>query len=416
MEFLKILGCAVVFSNLSAFVVFAQDEGSPRPAKVFSVTLSDSVLSRTYPASVLPSREVELSFRVSGRLIELPIRGATQVSEGDIIARLDPRDFESQIAQLNSQLAQANAQLDALRAGARPEEIAALEANVEAAQAQVDQARDNVERTRTLVERGASTNAQLEAAEAEFRVAQANLTAQQEQLRIGQVGGRAEDIVASEAALKGLETQLKVAEDNLADATLRAPFDGVIARRDVENFSNVQTGQSIALLQALDVVHLAFDIPGPDVTTLTRQGPERISNKASFDALPGTTFEAEVVEFSLQADSTTQTYRGRVAVEVPEDAVILPGMIANVTSSAPGDAAILRIPLTAVAANADGSASVWKVSETNSVSAQPVTLGEATGAFVAVTEGLADGDTIVAAGVSRIIDGMTIRPIEQVGN
>ena len=395
--------------------VIAQ-EAAPRPAKVVTASSSASVISRTYPAVVLPSREVELSFRVSGRLIELPIRGAAPVAEGDVIARLDPRDFESQIAQLNSQLAQANAQLEALQAGARPEEIAALEANVAAAQAQLDQARDAVERTRTLVERGVSTTAQLEGAEAEFRVAEANLRAQQEQLRIGQVGGRAEEIAASEAAVQGIEAQLKVARDNLEDATLRAPFDGVIARRDVENFSNVQAGQSIALLQRLDVVHLAFDIPGPDVTALTRQGPEKITNVARFDALPGETYEAEVVEFSLQADSATQTYRGRVAVDVPDDAVILPGMIANVTSSVPGEAAQLSVPLTAIAAGSDGSALVWRVDDSGTVSGQPVTLGDASGTTVTVIEGLAEGDTIIAAGVGQIIEGMTVRPITQVGN
>lgn len=303
-----------------------------------------------------------------------------------------------------------------MRAGARAEEIVALEAAVESAQAQVDQTREALERAEELLERGVSTQAQLEAAQAEFRVAEANLRAQQEQLRIGQVGGRPEDIAAAEAAIRGIDAQIKVARDSLSDATLLAPFDGIVARRDIENFSNVSAGQSIVLLQGLDVVHLAFDIPSPDVIELTRNGPGQISNTAVFDALPGQEFEAEIVEFSVQADSATQTYRGRVAVDVPEGAVILPGMVANVIASTQGSAAQVRAPLSAIAATPDGAPFVWLVDDAGKVSQQAVSLGEAVGSQVVVTEGLEDGAIIVSAGVSEIIDGMTIRPITQVGN
>ncbi|MEL6294225.1 MAG: efflux RND transporter periplasmic adaptor subunit [Pseudomonadota bacterium] len=408
------------FSVLSALVAFcgpvwAQDV-APRPAKVAEVTASSSTISRSYPASVLPSREIELSFKVSGQVIELPVRAASDVAQGDVIAQIDTRDFENQIAQLQSQRDQATAQLEALRAGARAEEIVALEAAVASAQAQVDQTRDALDRAQGLLDRGVTTRAQFEGAQAEFRVAEANLRAQEEQLRIGQVGGRPEDIAASEAAIRGIDAQIKVARDSLSDATLLAPFAGIVARRDIENFSNVQAGQSIVLLQGLDVVHLAFDIPSPDVIALTRNGPGQITNMAVFDALPGQEFEAEIVEFSVQADSATQTYRGRAAVEVPEGAVILPGMVARVIASTEGDAAEVSAPLSAIAATPEGAPFVWRVDASGVVSQQDVSLGEANGSQVVVTDGLEDGDVIVSAGVSEIIDGMTIRPITQVGN
>ncbi|WP_299143968.1 efflux RND transporter periplasmic adaptor subunit [uncultured Tateyamaria sp.] len=391
-------------------------EASPRPAKVAQVTATASTISRAYPATVLPSREIELSFKVSGQVIELPIRAASQVVAGDVIAQIDPRDFENQITQLQSQRDQATAQLEALRAGAREEEIIALEAAVASAQAQVDQTREALDRAQELLDRGVTTRAQFEAAQAEFRVAQANLRAQEEQLRIGQVGGRPEDIAASEAAIRGIDAQIKIARDSLSDATLLAPFDGIIARRDIENFSNVQAGQSIVLLQGLNVVHLAFDIPSPDVIELTRNGADQISNMAVFDAIPGQEFAAEIVEFSVQADTATQTYRGRVAVEVPEGSVILPGMVARVIASTKGSAAQVSAPLSAIAATPDGVPFVWQVDEGGKVSQQSVSLGEASGSQVVVTEGLEDGDVVIAAGVSEIIDGMIIRPITQVGN
>lgn len=415
MTCLRTMVLVLAISLMTTSSGIAQDQ-SARPAKVAEITVTDATISRTYPATVLPSREIELSFKVSGQVVELPVRGGGDVKTGDVIAQIETRDFTNQIKALQSQRDQALAQLEALKAGARAEEITALEAAVASAQAQVDQTRDALTRAETLLERGVATRAQVEGAQAEFRVAEANLRAQQEQLRIGQSGGRAEDVAASEAVVRGIETQIKIAQDSLADTTLVAPFDGIIARRDIENFTNVSAGQSIALLQGLDVVHLAFDIPGPDVTQLTRNGPGEITNVASFDALPGQDFEAEVVEFSVQADSATQTYRGRVAVEVPEGAVILPGMVANVVASTEGEGAEVVAPLSAIASLPDGNPFVWLVDGSGRVSEKGVMLGEARGSDVVVTDGLSEGDLVVAAGVSEIFNGMTIRPIRQVGN
>ncbi|WP_299205312.1 efflux RND transporter periplasmic adaptor subunit [uncultured Tateyamaria sp.] len=414
MNLIKIFVFGIGAALASAVSLSAQDV--LRPAKIATVQETEATIQRTYPAIVLPSEEVELSFRVSGRVIELPIRGAQDVALGALIAQIDPRDFERQIAQLESSRDQSAAQLRALRTGARAEEIVALEAAVESAQAQVDQARDQAERTRELAERGVVAAARLEQDEASLRVAEANLRAQQEQLIIGQSGGRAEDIEAAEAALRGLEAQLQVANDNLDDATLTAPFAGIISRRDIDNFTNVQAGQSIALLQNIDTVHLAFDVPGPDVVALSANGQDQIQSQVQFDALPGQTFDAEVVEFSVQADAATQTYRGRVSVAQPNGSIILPGMVGRALATAPGSAPELRIPLTSVAADPDGSPFVWLLDDDNAVSKQAVTLGEASGAEVAVTDGVSAGDRVIAAGVSQIIDGMTIRPITRVGD
>ncbi|MEO1557845.1 MAG: efflux RND transporter periplasmic adaptor subunit [Pseudomonadota bacterium] len=386
-----------------------------RPAKVALVEETESTIRRTYPAIVLPSIEVDLSFRVSGTVIELPIRAATDVEEGDLIAQIDPRDFEQQVAQLESERDQSLAQLAALRTGARAEEIVALEAAVDSAQAQVDQAREQAERTRELVERGVAASARQEQDDATLRVAEANLSAQQEQLVIGQSGGRAEDIEAAEAAIRGLEARLQAARDDLSDATLTAPFSGIVARRDIDNFTNVQAGQSIALLQNLSNVHLSFDVPGPDVASMSANGQENIVTRVIFDAIPGQVFDAEVVEFSVQADAATQTYRGRVSVAQPVGVTILPGMVGRVIATAPGGAANLMIPLTAVAAEPDGSPFVWQVSADDTVAKQPVELGEARGTDIIVSAGLAQGDTVIAAGVSQILDGMQIRPITAVG-
>lgn len=409
------LGLAVV--TMTCSTSFAQDTPPPaRPAKVFTVQATEIDLQRVYSAIVYPSQEVELSFRVSGQITDLPIRGATQLSEGDVVARLDPRDFETAIAQLESQRDQSMAQLAALRTGARAEEVIALEASVTAAQAKVNLALDQVERTRTLAERGVAAQALLDQDEANLDVAEADLQAKIEELTIAKSGARSEDIEAAQAALRGLETQIQTARDNLSDATLRAPFSGIVAIRHVENFSNIQAGQDIALLQSLSTVDLAFDVPGVDVSQLANQ--EDLQASVVFRAMPDRIFEAELVEFSVQADVSTQTYRGRVAVDLPQGVTILPGMVGNVVISAQRDRqTALQLPLTAVVAQANGAPFVWIVDPiSNSVSPRQVELGAAMGDLISVTTGVAPGDTVVTAGIGQLQDGMVIRPITKIGD
>lgn len=410
---MKYLWNFIVLTCLGALPLAAQD--APRPAKVFTIQEETSELVRRYPGIVLPSQEVELSFRVSGNMIELPIRGSVQVAKGDVIAQLDTRDFKAQKAQLQSQKDQASAELQVLQSGARPQEIAGLEAGVAAAQAEVDRLLDQAERTRTLALNGTVSTARLEQDEAALRVAQAQLRSTQENLAIGLEGGRPEEIAAAEAAIRGIDAQIEAVENNIADATLRAPFDGIIARRDVDNFANIQAGQPIALLQALSVIHVSFDVPSPDVTALTKGGTDKITNHVVLDALPGQVLPSVTVEFSVQADSASQTYRGRVAVQVPEDALILPGMVGTVISSAPRVAPQMTIPITALSATASGDPKVWVVEDTGAVAERTVSLGEVTGVVVVVTDGLSPGETIVSAGVSALRAGMVVRPVEKIG-
>lgn len=396
----------------------AQDmSDDARPAMVIAVTSQQPVIERVYPAIAFASQEAELSFRVSGQVVEVPMRASESVEEGAVLARLDTRDFQSEIDRLESQRDQAVAELSALRVGARPEEVVRLEAAVEVSQAEVDQARVQFERTEELSKRGVVPAVQLEQQQATLRVAEARLTSQLEELAIGMVGGRPEEILAAEAALRGLEAQIEAARSNLADATLRAPFEGTIARRDVENFTNINAGQSVALIQNLSTVQVEFDIPGADIVALMATGFENVTTEVAFDALPGQRFGAELVEFNTEADAATQTYRGRVAVVLPEGALILPGMVARVISSAFNtEQPAVSVPITALGADAAGSPFVWAVAPgDNTVSRQAVTLGDAAGDNIIILDGLTEGDRVVTAGVSQLMDGMTIRPISAVG-
>ena len=393
----------------------AADSRDARPVKVLVVRASPVEVRRDYPAVVLPAQEVELSFRVSGQIVELPVRGGTQVGEGDLVAQLDTRDFEAELARLESQLAQARAQLKVLTSGARAEDVAVLEAEVAAAQAEVDGAAADVERTRALVERQVIARAKLDDELTKLRVAEAALEARRQALVKGRAGAREEEVAAQQAVIDGLDQSAATARANLADTGLRAPFAGIIAKRLVENFANVQAKEPVAVLQKLDTLNLSFDVPGPDVVELADRAT--LSAVAVLDSLPGQEFAAELVEFATQADPATLTYRGRVAIRVPGGAVILPGMVGRivVTDTLDGPAEV-AVPLTALGSEADGTPFVWVVAEAdNRVSKRIIRTGEVSGVAVAVLEGLNEGEVVVTAGVSALRESMRVRPVSAIG-
>lgn len=395
----------------------AVGERSPviRPAKTIVIEAGMQSLQVSYPASVVPSQEVDLSFRVSGKLVELPIRASMTVKRGDVLARLDVRDFEAEVVQVDSRLDQARAELNAITSGARAEDIASLKAAVVANEARVRAAREQLDRSRKLHKRGIVADVRLQKDETELHVAEAELRSRMQELAKGQAGGRTEEIDAQRAVIRRFEGQLQSARDNLSDATLRAPFDGVIARRSVENFANVKAQEPIATLQQLQSIDLVFDVPGPDVVRFG--GRNATITTVTLDALSDREFEASLKEFSTQADPTTQTFRGRVSIPNPGGVTILPGMTGWIIVTVPEtDTTTIIVPLSALGAGPDGSPFVWIVAPSdNTVVKRPVEIGEATRDGIVVSEGLSAGDVIVTAGVSHLQFGMVVKPITAIG-
>lgn len=386
-----------------------------RPVKTLKVEPAVLKLEKTYSAIVEASQQVDLSFRVAGKIIELPIRSGKHVKKDDVIAQLDKRDFLTKITQVKSQLKQAQDQMVTLKVGARVEDIASQKADVAAAQAQVDAAVAQVGRTEKLFKEGFSTQADLDKDVSTKRVADATLEAKKQALLIGQRGARKEDLDAQEAVIAGLQSKLESSQDTLSDTTLRAPFDGIIATREVENFSNIQAKATVAVLQNLKTLKVGFDVPSPDVAELTRA--KKLDLKVILDSLPGREFVARQDEFSTQADTATQTYRGSVIIENLDDAAILPGMTGNliITSKKEGTA-VFMLPLAALASSPEGKPFVWIVNMAdNKTTKRNVVVGEADGADITISEGLKAGDVVVTAGISALQDGMVVKPITAIG-
>lgn len=208
----------------------------------------------------------------------------------------------------------------------------------------------------------------------------------------------------------------------MADTQLKALFDGVIARKLVTDFRNVQAREPVLLLQDDSGFEVVVDVPEGD---LARRQREDVKDRKAWSAkakpmvelssLPGKQFPAVLKEFSTSADASTRTYRVTLSMERPEGVSILSGMTAKVvftglTTTPEKDQ---FVPAQAVVAGPDGQPYVWVIArDSMAASKRPVQVGELTGDHILVRGGLERGEAIATTGVHKLAEGMVVREME----
>lgn len=383
-----------------------------RPVKTLVVTAGGETRTRSFPGKVEASRRVELAFQVSGLLVELPVKEGQRVAKGEVIAQLRREEFQARLTALQGQLDQARAALRALQAGERPEQRLRLEAQLRAAEARLVNARTEFQRSERLLRKNAIARLDYDRDSTNYRVAQEEFQAARQALEKGTIA-RQEDIEAQEAVVRGLEGQVVEAKIQFDDTTLRAPYDGVIAKRFVDQGQNVRAKEPVVKFQDVDEIDVAVDVPETVMVADLRRA-DIVQLMAEFSGAPGLRFPVQIREIAQRADPTTQTFRVRAAMKAPPDVNLLPGMTATVTATFRragilGDR--ILVPISAVYKDASGDQVAWIVGADQIVARRPVTLGGAAGDRIEIVDGLRPGDRIAVAGVTRLREGMKVRDL-----
>jgi RND family efflux transporter MFP subunit len=284
-----------------------------------------------------------------------------------------------------------------------------LEAQQRAAAAGLAKARAEFERTQTLVASGAVSRSEHDTNTAAYQVAQEQYKAAQEAVEKGTIA-REEDLDAQEAAVRGLEARVVEADQALEDATLRAPFDGVIAEVFVNENQTVQARQPIVKFQDVDEVDVAVDVPETVMASDLRSA-DIVELVAEFTAAPGVRFPVRIKEIAQRADPVTQTFRVRAALKAQPGINLLPGMSATVVVHYRRAGVLgnrILVPISAVLRESNGQSVAWVIGQDLKASRRTVKLGEASGGRVEVVEGLQPGDRIAVAGVTFLREGMKV--------
>ena len=334
----------------------APEAPTVRPVKILEIGAGGGGITREFPGKISAAQTADVAFEVSGKIIELPVDEGQRVEEGDVLARLDPRDFESQ--------------RDAAVASERA-------------------ARAEAERTRALFEADVAPKQQLDVAERNYDVMEARAATARKAL---------EDAVLR-APFAG-EVARKLVDDF---ANVKAK-DPILILQDNSHLEIV-----IDIAEA-DYVRMQ---PGLDNAARTARAQPRVI----VSSIPDREFPARIKELAGSADPTTRTYAATLAFDNPPDVNILPGMTAKVRIGGPGAQSALEsiwIPARAARTDDTGEAFVWVVDATSmKVQRTPVTLGELSGDLVQVTAGLEGGQQIATSGVHHLREGMQVHRLEK---
>jgi HlyD family secretion protein len=288
-------------------------------------------------------RQVNLGFKVAGRIQSLKVDEGDSVADGQTLAQLEKVYFEDSIAQLTAQRDQAKAALAKMQAGNRPEEIAQAEAAVKEREATLANAKITLERAEQLWKSNVGTRKALDDAHAAYREAEARLNSGREALRLMRAGFRVEDIEAARAQLAEREAALQVAQRQLADAELLAPSRGVVLTRVREAGAIVAAGETVFVVSLTDPVWVRSYVsevdlgrirPGMEVSVrIDTPGTPALKGRIGFIS---TTAEFTPKTVETQELRTALVYRIRIIVENAGD-ILRQGMpvTVSVLGSAP---------------------------------------------------------------------------------
>lgn len=362
-----VLICAVSLMLLAACgqsEESAKTAETARPIKLMKVGGSLAGKTRKLPGTVRATDRVDLAFQVSGPLVELPVKEGQTVKKGTLVARIDPRDFETNLRNAEGVLAKAQAGLAYA--------IAEYKRYVKVKDTDAGAVSDSMVSLKLAAEK------------------------------------------VARADLQSANAAIAAAKDQLEYTRLKAPFDGVIARKYVDNYQEVLAKEAILSLQNVTDVEVLIDVPELMVAPIRKTKPRFY---AEFAADQNRRFELQVKEFATQADSITQTYRIVLVMPAPTGIRILPGMTANVAIEFSEDAeagAEILIPAIAVFADEAGRSQVWVIDpQTSKAQRRQVTTGDLSGSdSIRIVNGLSADETIAISGVSALSEGQTVRALE----
>lgn len=325
-------------------------EPPPRPIKIYRLEGQLGTTHPDYPGRIKAIKVVELAFEVSGRITDWNVEEGQRVKKGQILSRLDPRDYEAQ---------------------------------VEAARARLRLAEAEYRRESKLFASGSGTQRDLDVATRSRDVSRAELRITQKALE---------------------DTRLRAIFDGVIARKLVTDFRNVAAREPVLLLQDESMMEVV-----VDVPER--DLTGRRENIELKEWNETAKPMVELSALPGRRFPVKLTELATAADPNTRTFRATFSMEKPEQVGVLAGMTAKLMltglrTTTPED---FLVPVGSVIADADKNPYVWVVDqESMKVSKQAVEVGAITGDRIVVKSGLKGGEAIAMSGVHRLTEGREV--------
>jgi RND family efflux transporter MFP subunit len=339
-----------------------------RPIRAMKIADVEPFGGRWYPGQATATQEANMSFRIQGTVNHIPVDIGAEVKQGDLLARLDPKDYQVELNDANAQLRKAISD--------------------------VELAESEYARVARVFEKdpGAVSKSMVDTRKAQKDSARAQ-------------------VLSAKAAVER-------ATDNMNYTSLRAPFDGVVVEKFVEQFEDVQAKEVV--IRVLDNSSIEFTVQVPETLMEHIDIVRDLGAFVVFDTYPGIEVPAKVKEIGKEASKTTRTYPVTLIMAQPDNFKILPGMAGKAKGDKAATAKIagnvgmvgFEIPITAVFSDDAEKTFVWVVDQNSSqVNKREVKLVNLTEVGAMVT-GLETGETIATAGANVLVEGQQVRILE----
>ncbi|WP_437681091.1 efflux RND transporter periplasmic adaptor subunit [Sorangium sp. So ce131] len=362
--------------NAAAPGAKAENAAASGAKEVTLVPVTEVVIEQTIDISgtLDADEQVTLGAKVPGRLASIAVDLASPVTRDQVIAQLETRDYELRIEQAAAALAQSRAQLGLPQDGPDTELDVEDTAIVRQASATLKEAQANQVRARNLAKEGLISGMDLDAAEAAAVRAESGLQSAREEVRI------------REATVRQRRSELRMARQQLADAVVRSPIDGVVQLRRASVGQYLAAGAPIADIVRIDPLRLRVAIPELEAAGVRQGQVVRVT-------VPGdrATYPGAVARLAPALDPQSRTLL--VESDIKNPGHLRPGSL--VTAQIVVDAKPApTVPASAIVRFA-GLSKLITV-ENGKAKEKPVTTGRAAGDRVEIVSGLAVGELVVA--------------------
>ncbi len=431
---------------LLAFAIY-KSKNRPRGERVSTEKVERRTIMEQVAASgkIFPETEVKISSDVSGEIVELFVQEGDSVQAGQILARIDPDSYQSQVERGTAGVNNAKAQLANARSGIERSkaQLAQAIAQKEQIEAQLINTRDMHNRNKTLHHEGVISDSELEASLSNLQALEANLRASQAAVKTAEANLEAakRSAEAADYTVKSTQASLKELQTSLRRTTIYAPTDGTISVLNVEQGERVvgtiqMAGTEMMRIANMHIMEVQVDVSENDVLRVS------VGDKAQIevDAYLDRKFSGTVTEIASSASgsgnslTTDQVINFVVKIRIDQQSYkdlsaqsggfpFRPGMSASVEINTQTAKDVLSIPIQAVTtkdmskkkhkdpdAPAAREASLRKdelkevvfIASGDTASLQVVKTGIQDDSYIQILEGLEEGTPIVVAPYTAI--------------
>jgi len=279
--------------------------------------------------------QVDVSTKITGRIVARPVKEGDAVTEGQLLAKLDDTELAADARRQEAAVRSAQATLRDLLAGARREEIEDARAILRSAEATRLMNERDYRRAQELSRKELIAAQEVDRARQAYDVAAAQEQSARQRLNLLLSGSRPEQIEAARGQLAQAESALAMAKSRLKEMIILSPLDGVVLRKNLEVGEMANPGVSILTLMNPKELWVRAYVPEEEIGRIKIGDPARVK----VDAYPGRTFPGRIIEIASEAEFTPKNvqtkkervnlvFRIKIAVDNPEG-ILKPGMPAD---------------------------------------------------------------------------------------